>query len=130
MAGSESSQPDAAKLTLVEHENYLEARLAAVPNIGAVRAQLEELLKVAAEKRPPRMLVDFRAIAFEPTFLDRYGLGILGSRFAAHVERAVCVADQKFIDPRKLGAQVAQNRGMQIEIFSDYDAAVAWLTAP
>lgn len=122
------SEP-ATKLTIVEHEQYLEARLAAVPNMAGVRAQLEDLLKIAAEKRPPRILVDFRALKIELNFLDRYGLGLLGSRFSAHVERAVCVAEKKLIDPGKLGTQVAQNRGLQIEIFSEVDEAVRWLTA-
>jgi hypothetical protein len=68
-----------------------------------------------------------RALKFEPTLLDRYGMGIIGSRFAPHVERAVVVADEKFIDPGKFGTQVAQNRGLRIEIFSDPDEALRWL---
>ncbi len=130
MAVPDPPPPAAPKLTIVRRDPYLEVLLATTPSIEGVKAQLEELLKFVAEEKFPRVLVDLRQLRFEPTLLERYGLGVIGSRFAPFVERVATVAQMKFIDPRKFGAQVAQNRGLMIEIFSDADEAVRWLTAP
>lgn len=130
MAVPDSTPPAPSKPTIVRRVQYLEVLLAPSENIEGVKAQLEELLKFVADEKPPRVLVDLRQIHFEPTVLDRYGLGVIGSRFTPYVDRVACVSQPKFIDPRKFGAQVAQNRGLKIEVFSDADEAVRWLTAP
>lgn len=127
MVGSESSQPSAPHVRFVDHPEFFECILSPVSNVAGVKQQLEDVLKVVAEKRPTRLLVDMRALSFEPSTMDRYAMGIAGSRFSAHVERVGVVAKKEFIDPSKFGTQVAQNRGLRIDIFADSDEALRWL---
>jgi len=120
---------DPPKLTLVKHERYLEALIgSSTVNNQEVLRQLEDLVAQVAERKPERLLLDFRAASLTVwTTLDRYALGVLGGRLAAHVARAVCLAPAELIDPQKFGMQVAQNRGLKVEIFSDEVEALRWL---
>jgi hypothetical protein len=35
-----------------------------------------------------------------------------------------------FLDPNKFGIVVAQNRGLEVEVFTELQKAAAWLMAP
>jgi hypothetical protein len=120
--------PVAPKITLVEHERYLEALIGATSSPQEIRRQLEELLTLMSGRKPERLLVDFRAISPSAwTTLDRYGMGVLGGQLAAYVGRVACLATSKFVDPQKFGVQVAQNRGLKVDIFTEDVEALRWL---
>src|SRR3954470_5627684 len=61
------------------------------------------------------------------TTLDRYDLGVLGGRFSEDVGRIACLVDEALVDPQTFGAQVARNRGLKVDIFSDEGEALRWL---
>lgn len=83
----------------LEQGGYLEARLSACP-------------------RPADQVL---------TIVDRFDLGVLGGRFAPHVERVSCLGTINSVDPKKFGARVAQNRGLKVDVFTDPAEALRWL---
>ena len=63
------------------------------------------------------------------SFMERYKLGIHGAEVAVAIKVAV-LAKAELIDQRKIGVEVARNRGLQVDIFSDRAEAVRWLLSP
>jgi hypothetical protein len=123
--------PDAPppKITLTEHPDYLEAKLQATSSADLILLQFQQILDHCAVRKPARMFVDLTAITGKYSTLDRYDLGLLGSRLAPHVGRVAALGMPDFLDPEKFAAQVAQNRGLKVDVFTDREAALAWLLA-
>lgn len=107
--------------------DHLEARVSACRTFDEVQVELDQLLEICKEKKPARLLLDLRPATIEIGYLKRYELGIRGARFAPYVGKVCVVGRAELIDPEKLGVQVAQNRGLQVDIFTDPDQALAWL---
>jgi len=55
---------------------------------------------------------------------------MIGARLAPYVGRVAVLLSPEVIDPEKFGAQVARNRGLHVDNFTDRDEALAWLLGP
>jgi len=120
--------PRTPTVTFTEREGFLEARLGAADSQAAVMAQFEEILGRCTDRKPPRLLIDFgTSLPFTPTTLQRYDYGMMGARLAPYVGRVAVLAPTAFIDSEKIGVTAARNRGLKVDIFSDREAALAWL---
>lgn len=121
--------PDATppRITLTEHPDYLEARLQATSSADHILLQFQQLLAHCVVQKPSRVFADLTAITGKFSTLDRYDLGKLGAGFAPYVARVAVLGTSEFVDPQKFGVQVAKNRGLNVEIFVDRAAALAWL---
>lgn len=114
---------------LIEHENYLEFRLQETASTESVKEQGRQLVAICLEKKPKRVLIDMTPATVQQKTIDRYDLGMIGSKLAPTVERVSVIAQAKLVDSEKFGVRVAQNRGLNVDIFTDRDAALAWLLA-
>jgi hypothetical protein len=85
------------------------------------------MIRHCQDRKPSRVLLDMSVFRMRLSTLERYELGLIGAGLAPHVKRVAVVATPELIDPQKFGTQVASNRGLTIDIFSDREAAVAWL---
>jgi len=92
--------------------------------------QAEEIVQVCLARKPSRLFMDLLPISGRFSTLERYDLGRIASRLTPSVGRVVALVAPEVIDPEKFGAQVARNRGLHIEIFTDRAEALAWLLAP
>ena len=74
------------------------------------------------------VLMDARGLRAQMDDLDRHELGVTAAqpRIAPPI---AFVATEEFVDPRRLGELAARNRGANIRVFTDIDAAREWLTA-
>ena len=72
------------------------------------------------------LLVDIREVPGPYTFMDYVGLGEHTGRYLSRVPVAV-VALASQLDPDRIGKVVAQNRGANIEVFTDPAEAQQWL---
>ena len=78
------------------------------------------------ENSAKSLLVDIREVPGPYTFMDYVGLGELAGRFLSQLPVAV-VALESQLDPDRIGKVVAQNRGANVEVFTDPAEAQAWL---
>ncbi|HLY09160.1 MAG TPA: hypothetical protein VKW04_07665 [Planctomycetota bacterium] len=115
------------RITVTEHEGYLEATLQATDSMKVVQDQLEEIFNLCVERKPPRLLVDMTPATGSPSTLQRYEFGVIGGRLAPFVGRVAVLAQAIWIDPQKIGVTVARNRGLSVEIFDNRQAGVSWL---
>ncbi len=63
----------------------------------------------------------------QPTILDRYQFISSLANIAAGVMRVAIVLPEQVLDPQRFGTLVATNRGLDANVFTNDEAAVAWL---
>jgi len=72
------------------------------------------------------LLVDIREVPGPFTFMDYVGLGELAGRYLSRVPVAVLALESQ-LDPDRIGKVVAQNRGANVEVFTELAEAEGWL---
>lgn len=122
--------PPFSSPTVTERKGYLEVVLQPTTSVDHILRQFEEILQICIARKPARMFVDFSSVSGKFSTLQRYDLGMIGSRFAPHVGRVAVLVSPAVIDPEKFAAQVARNRGLNVDNFTDRDEALAWLLGP
>ena len=81
----------------------------------------------AIRAKPVRAtLLDVCAVPGNVTFLDRYQMGNMAGRHLPRVLLAVLMRAEQ-ADPKRLGQLAAQNRGINVAVFTDPAQAEAWL---
>jgi hypothetical protein len=75
------------------------------------------------------LLVNTTALSGVPTpdVFARYSLASKWAESAGAAMRVAVVARPELIDPQKIGVLMAQNRGVNGDVFSTESAAIAWL---
>jgi len=125
--GSGGSTP--SDLEITAREGYLEARLTGDFRLERFKRQIETILQTAKDRNLDKVLVDVARMArFE--FLnttDRFEMATHAARLAGNLVQIALVGRPIQLDRERFGEQVAQNRGLNIRIFVDEDAALAWL---
>jgi hypothetical protein len=74
-----------------------------------------------------KLLIDTTGLEIKASLADRFFLGERLRIFARYRIKVAYVCRPGQLDPRKFGAFVAQNRGVTIEAFTDFQAAEEWL---
>ena len=92
-----------------------------------IKRQFEAILEICMEKKPSRLFVDFSPVTGQFTTLERYDMGMIGARLVPYVGRVAVLLSPEVQDPEKFGAQVARNRGLNVDNFVDRALAMAWL---
>jgi hypothetical protein len=123
------SDPDQVDgVEMVKHKGYWEARYLGAYAFARYKKQMEVSVRACEEKKGSLLLVDIRALAnFTPTTQERYEFGKYGAEIAKKLERVSVVGTADQIDPEQFATMVARNRGLQVRVFTDPKAAVAWL---
>jgi hypothetical protein len=117
---------------------YLHAWISGVFSMHDAAAALEAVFAEYAAGTASGMLLDLRELQGVPATMDRYKVGMLYSAHAVkmaqarpgHKLRLAVVGHEPLIDPQRFGEDVAVNRGVNVRVFTDFDAAHAWLEAP
>jgi len=126
--GSEGSTP--SDLEFTAREGYLEARLSGDFRMERFKRQIETILQAAKDRGLGKILVDVtRMVRFEALgTTDRFEMGAHAARVAGNVVTVAMLGTPPQLDRERFGEQVAQNRGLNLRVFVDEAAAVAWLT--
>lgn len=94
--------------------------------IDQKEASIKEIAEALNAQPVNAALVDMREVEGPYTFMDRYQLGELAGRYLAKIPLAVLALEIQ-TDKQRIGQLVAVNRGAKMEVFTDPDAAMAWL---
>jgi hypothetical protein len=92
--------------------------------------QMEELRVFCADRKPARVVLDMRGYLGALTITDRYELGNFGGHLQGLVGQIAAISRPELVDPQKFAVRVAQNRGLNVELFIDPDEAVRWVLRP
>ena len=119
-------------LEITAREGILEARVTGDFRLERFKRQIETILQAAKERGLDRILVDVARMAgFEALdTTDRFEMATHAARLAGNLVKIALVGRTPQLDRERFGEQVAQNRGLNIRIFVDEAAALAWLAGP
>jgi len=120
---------DAIRSEYEPHEGYLLVRTSGKPEVESLAQSSAQALERARALGVRRILVDARGLTGLLGTMDRFQLGIY---FALHWDLSVRVAmvfSPETLEERKFLENVARNRAVPTQFFSDTQEALAWLGA-
>ena len=128
--GSDGSTPSDIEYTA--GEVYLEVRVSGDFRLERFKRQIETILQTAKDRGLGKILVDVtRMVRFESlNTTDRFEMSSHAARLAGTSVAIAMLGKPVQLDRERFGERVAQNRGLNVRVFVDEAAAVAWLTAP
>jgi hypothetical protein len=94
-----------------------------------------EMLEAVSQHKVRKVLFDGRTLAGEPETMERFYYGefaaqtvrIFAERGVSPATLFAYVLEEPVLDPRKLGENVAVNRGMIVRVFDNLEGARGWL---
>ena len=115
------------QLQMEQMSGYLAARFTGVgaPPEGSQQAEL--IAEHCKRTNNDKLLVDTTGVALKISLADRFFAGKRWRIFAGHRIKVAFVSRPEQIDPGKFAILVAQNRGVTVETFTDFQAAEEWL---
>jgi len=115
------------QLQMEKMSGYLAASFTGVGVPGAALRRFELISEHCKRTNNNKLLIDFTGFKLNATTIDRYLAGIKSQIFARYRLKVAVICTPEQIDPEKFGVLVAQNRGVDVEVFTDFHAAEEWL---
>jgi hypothetical protein len=106
---------------------YLAARFVGVGAPGDVSEQFESIAEDCKHTKNDKLLIDTTGYDVKASTVDRFLLGERGQIFACYRIKVAFFSRPEQIDPQKFGVLVARNRGVNVDAFTDFQAAEEWL---
>lgn len=113
-------------LQLQPLEAFLEARFVGPFAVDRFNRQLTRAISEAVLAKCRRVLVDTTRLTGTIPLEDRYAIALHGADAAAGF-RVSILATVDQIEPRKFGALVANDQRLEVDVFHERGAALAWL---
>ena len=111
-----------------EMNGYLAVRFTGAGDTEEAWRQFGQIAEYCKRTNKNKLLIDFTGANVKISFADRYFLGDNARIFAQYRLTVAAVERPERIDPKKFGELVAQNRGVNVRVFSDTQAAKEWLS--
>lgn len=121
-------------LSIRADEGLLFATYSGEFSLAEAQETFLQILEGIKQHKIEKIVVDGRAITGEPSTLERFLYG----EFAAEkvktlrmenilIPRFAYILIPPVLDPRRLGEDVAVNRGMAVKVFENLNSALEWL---
>jgi hypothetical protein len=115
------------RLQMEQMPGYLAARFIGAGAPGEASLQFESIAERCELTKNDKLLIDTTGYDVKVSVTDRYFMGTSSQIFACRRIKVAFVSRPEQIDPRKFGALVARNRGVIVDVFTDFQAAEEWL---
>jgi hypothetical protein len=114
---------------LESEDGYVSYRPIGVVSLKEGVDLISGAIAYCAEKKSSRLLVSVTGLTgyHMPQTMDRYSMGVQFAEASKFGLRVALVAPLEVIDPQRFGMTVAQNRGLDVNVFSSEPEALAWL---
>jgi hypothetical protein len=115
------------QLQFEQMSGYLTARFIGMGAPSEASAQFESIAEHCMRTENDKLLIDTTRYDVKVSVIDRFLFGGRLQAFARHRIKVAFVSRPEQLDRRKFGALVAQNRGVTVDAFTDFQAAEEWL---
>lgn len=117
------------RMEVVKNPDFLHIRLYGILNRKKTRQIIDDFAFAINGSSHRRVLVDYRALDLEMTFLDYYEhISYAARQLYAHTCRVSFLVNKETYDISPFFASVATNRGLQLQYFYEEQSAIEWLT--
>ncbi len=120
-----AAPPMALSYTIEQRQKYGVVRVEGEPTLGEFLAFIQEIGTASGGWLHKRMLVDLRGIRSLTTFTEHYAIGEESARQFARLQRVASVVPADRIT--RASEKTAQRSGLNLVVFTDEGAAIAWL---
>lgn len=112
------------------HSTYMYIHCQGVFELHNALQQMAFALRLAAEAERGRVLIDVRDVTGTLSTMDRYefgvGLAAVQEKIGQKM-RLAFVGAPPIVELARFGETVALNRGVQAQVFLDFEQAITWL---
>jgi hypothetical protein len=115
------------QLQMEQISGYLVARFTGAGVPGEGMRQFELIAEHCKRTKNDKLLIDTTGYDVTIPMINRFFMGERLGVFARHGIKVAFVSRPEQLDPRKFGVLVAQNRGVSVDAFTDFQAAEEWL---
>jgi hypothetical protein len=115
------------QLQMEQMPGYLAARFIGVGEPDEASARFESIAEHSKRTNNDKLLIDTTRYDVKASVVDRFFVGTSLQIFASHSIKVAVVCRPEQLDARRFGRLVADNRGVTIEVFTDFQAAEEWL---
>src|SRR5262245_13902489 len=115
------------QLQMEEMPGYLAVRFTGAGVRGEASQQFELIDEQCKRTENKKLLIDITGYSVKVFLADRFFFGERLRIFALYKIKVAFVCTPEQLDPKKFGMLVAQNRGVDVEAFVDFQGAKEWL---
>ncbi len=115
------------QLQMEQMPGYLAARFIGAGLPGEVSEQFESIAEHCKRAKTNKLLIDTTRYDVKASVIDRFFFGTSSQIFADRRIKVAFVGRPEQLDPEKFGLLVARNRGVCVDVFTDFQTAKAWL---
>ena len=127
MALKYAAPPMGLSYNVVHRDRHSIVRAEGEPTLGEFLAFLQDLADESAGWANKRLLVDLRGVRSLTTPTEHYAVGEAAARLLKHMHRVASVVPPDRIT--RASEKTAQRSGLNLVVFTDEGAALAWLLA-
>jgi hypothetical protein len=114
-------------LEMEQMPSYLAARFTGSGVAEEVWRQFELIAEACKRSKSDKLLIDITKAEGKLSVIEKYLAAEEAQVFARYGIKVVFVEIAERMDPRKFFSLVARNRGVNVEAFTDFQAAEEWL---
>ena len=113
-------------------EGYARFRPTGATSFVEIVGKVVAVITCCREQGIRRLLIDVTQLTgfAPPETIERFDMGKAIAEAGQAAVKVAMVAPPEFLDPQRLGATVARNRGLLAAAFESQEAALAWLLDP
>lgn len=115
------------QLHMEQMPDYLAARFIGSGVAEEVWRQFELIAKHCKRANGDKLLIDITEAEGKASIIERYLAAEESRIFARYGIKVVFIETPEPIDPRRFFLVVARNRGVNVEVFTDFQSAEEWL---
>jgi len=115
------------QIQMKQMPGFLAARFTGMGAPVEVSQQFESIAEHCKRTMNNKLLIDTTGFDLKLSTLDRFHLGERAQIFARYGIKVALVGRPEQIDSRKFGVLVAENRGVTVDGFTDFQSAEEWL---
>lgn len=115
------------QLEMEQMPGYLAVRFIGAGAPGEASAQFESIAEHCKLTKNGKLLIDSTRYNARFSTTDRFNFGERSQVFAVHRIKVAFFSRPEQVDPKKFGVVVARNRGVTVDVFTDFQAAEEWL---
>lgn len=108
-----------------QHETHGVARLSGAPSLGQFLSFVELLAVETASWQHGRLLADLRGVTTLTSFTEQFTIGEDAARRLRHLKRIASVVPPERIT--RNSERPARQKGLDLKVFDNERAALAWL---
>lgn len=117
----------AHQIEITKAEGYLQLTFSGPFSPAGAQESIDAMVNACASEGCPKVLFDCRPMTGDLTVSDRFETGTYGaSKIPGHVKIAMLGREDQ-ISADNFFETVARNRGVNVTVFTEIDAALAWL---